>query len=170
MRLNLAMLVCGGFAITAGSSAAHAADPDRQSEVATRGAQIMPFNLSATTHVFTKTAHGGRQQVLVKDPHDNKQIGLIRQHLKEIGGRFSAGDFAAPTDIHGQDMPGLAELRKALPGEIAVIYRDLQDGGQIEYASQSAALVSAIHRWFDAQLSDHGSDATEGHQHDHGHM
>lgn len=35
-----------------------AGDPERQAEVSERGAQVMPFKLSATTHVFTKTPVG----------------------------------------------------------------------------------------------------------------
>jgi hypothetical protein len=31
-------------------------------------------------------------------------------------------------------------------------------------------LVGALHKWFDAQLSDHGADAMEGHHHDHAKM
>src|SRR5205814_6403145 len=39
-------------------SSAVAAETERQAGVSARGAQVMPFELSATTHVFTKTAVG----------------------------------------------------------------------------------------------------------------
>jgi hypothetical protein len=148
-------------------SSAVAADPERQAEVSARGAQVMPFGLSATTHVFTKTAVGGMQQVIVKDSKDARQIQLIRQHLSDIAQRFARGDFSAPTEIHGEHMPGLADLKKAKTGEITVHYQDLVDGGQIEYATQNANLVAALHKWIDAQLSDHGPDAHEGNEHQH---
>ncbi|MDX6007980.1 hypothetical protein [Cupriavidus necator] len=35
---------------------ANAADVQRQVEIAERGKNVMPFNLKATTHIFTKTA------------------------------------------------------------------------------------------------------------------
>ena len=36
---------------------------ERQSEVAARGAQVMPFELDKTTHVLDEAADGGRQTV-----------------------------------------------------------------------------------------------------------
>src|SRR6476661_8385628 len=44
----------------------HASDSARQAEVARRGADVMPFDLKATTHVFTKTADGGVQRVVAQ--------------------------------------------------------------------------------------------------------
>lgn len=125
----------------------------------------MPFSLSATTHVFTKTASGGIQQVVVKDPKDDEQINLIRQHLKEVAAQFEHGDFSGPSHIHGAQMPGLVELEKSKPGEIVIRYQDVTNGGEIQFSTHSAELVSALHRWIDAQLSDHGTDAMEGHEH-----
>jgi hypothetical protein len=125
----------------------------------------MPFKLSATTHVFTKTPTGGIQQVVAKDPTDEQQIQLVRDHLSEITARFHQGDFSGPTQIHGAQMPGLAQLKAAKPGELQVLYTAIPGGGQIEYFAQSDRVISAIHEWFDAQLSDHGHDAVEGHEH-----
>jgi hypothetical protein len=51
-------------ASTAIASGAYGADAQRQADVAQRGAQVMPFDLSATKHVFTKTADGGVQRVI----------------------------------------------------------------------------------------------------------
>jgi hypothetical protein len=141
----------------------------RQAEVAARGAEVMPFDLRATSHVFTKSRNGGLQQVLVRNPKDTAQLRLVRSHLRDIAARFEQGDFSAPAHIHGDDMPGLAELKQAKPGEISIRYRDLPNGAQIRYATSNPALVPVLHRWFDAQLADHGADAMEGHQHHGGH-
>jgi hypothetical protein len=134
----------------------------RQKQVAQHGADVMPFSLAATTHIFTKTADGGVQRVVTKHP-DPKQTALIRKHLAAIADRFSAGDFGAPEQIHGNDMPGLAVLRTAQPGELKIGYHDVRDGGEIVYRSDQPRLVAALHDWFDAQLSDHGHDAMAGH-------
>ncbi len=134
----------------------------RQKEVAQHGADVMPFSLAATTHIFTKTAYGGIQRVVTRHP-DARQAALIRGHLAEIARRFSAGDFGAPEQIHGHDMPGLAVLRAAQPGELKIDYRDVRDGGEIVYRSAQPRLVAALHDWFDAQVSDHGHDAMAGH-------
>jgi hypothetical protein len=78
-------------------------------------------------------------------------------------GRFEKGDYSGPTHIHGDAMPGLAELKAAKPGQIAVSYQDVADGAELEYRTSDPKLVSALHAWIDAQLSDHGKDATPGH-------
>lgn len=145
------------------------ADAQRQAEVAGRGKDVMPFSLAATTHVFTKTAEGGIQQVVAKTPEDATQVQLIRQHLQEIRQRFLKGDYSAPAHIHGQDMPGLAELKAAKPGQIEIDYNDIEGGAQLLFKTSSPVLIVALHQWFDAQLSDHGKDAMEGDMH-HGEM
>jgi len=151
------------------NAAGAAAPPQRQAEVAARGAEVMPFDLQGSSHVFTKSRNGGLQQVLIKNPRDTAQLRLVRSHLREIAARFEQGDFSAPAQIHGEDMPGLAQLKQAKPGEIAIHYRDLPNGAQIRYATSNPALVPALHQWFDAQLEDHGAHATEGHEHHGGH-
>jgi hypothetical protein len=57
----------------------------------------------------------------------------------------------------------LAELKNSLPGQIAIDYKDVEGGGQLTFMTADASLVAALHQWFDAQLSDHGADAIEGH-------
>ncbi|MGZ8094940.1 MAG: aspartate carbamoyltransferase [Methylosarcina sp.] len=138
---------------------------NRLDEVAKRGAQVMPFGLEKTTHIFTKTATGGVQQVVVKNEDDAPQIKLIREHLSKISGEFSRGDFSGPARIHGEDMPGLAALRAAQPGRIKIEYKDLPNGAEIVYSSDDPGLIKAIHDWFDAQLSDHARHAVPGHPH-----
>lgn len=144
---------------------AEATKAQREAEVAKRGVDVMPFSLPATTHIFTKTANGGVQQVVARKVSDTVQVRLVRQHLREIRGQFLKGDFAGPSHIHGEDMPGLAELQAARPGQIAIAYRDIRGGAQLTYSTRQASLVAALHAWFDAQLSDHGRDAMAGHHH-----
>jgi len=127
----------------------------RQEEVARRGARIMPFSLERTLHIFKKTESGGIQQVIVKDPSDISQIGLIREHLSKISKEFAQGNFSDPASIHGNDMPGLLELEKAPSDQIKIEYKEIPRGAQIEYVSASPELIHAIHKWFDAQLADH---------------
>ena len=137
------------------------AQSERQVEVAAHGAQVMPFRLSATTHIFSKTADGALQQVIAKDTSDEAQIALIREHLSEVAAAFSRGDFSGPTHVHGAEMPGLAKLKSAKPGDIKVAYRETPQGAQITYSSSAASFVNALHEWVDAQLADHGADARE---------
>ena len=135
----------------------------RLDEVEQRGIHVMPFNLEQTTHVFSKTAEGGVQQVIVKNKSNIKQIKLIRAHLSKISREFAQGNFSDPEKIHGETMPGLAELKKAKMGQIKIEYSELPDGAQITYSTKLPNLISSIHQWFDAQLSDHARHAFPGH-------
>lgn len=141
------------------------AEAQRQAEVAGRGNDVMPFSLAATTHIFTKNAEGGVQRVVAKKSADLAQVKLTRQHLGEIREQFLKGDFSGPSHVHGQDMPGLADLKAAKPGQIAIAYKDVKGGAELTYTTSDATLVAALHKWFDAQLSDHGKDAREGQAH-----
>jgi hypothetical protein len=150
--------------VTAPAGAVEPADATRLDDVAERGRHVMPFDLERTTHVFAKTEDGGRQQVIAKNPADAEQIRLIREHLKKIAADFSQGDFSGPARIHGDDMPGRAAMKNAEPGRIEYRYQELPDGARIDYVTVDADLIEAIHRYFDAQLSDHARHAVPGHE------
>lgn len=135
--------------------------PDRQAEVAARGSQVMPFDLDLTTHRFAKNASGGVQTVTAKDPTDTDQIRLIREHLIAESARFSRGDFGDPAKIHGDEMPGLAELSKGFQS-FEVGYAELPDGARLTYTTDDKTLATALQAWFDAQVSDHGEHAQHG--------
>ena len=143
-----------GFAVAARGER----DADRQAQVAARGANVMPFDLERTTHVFQPTTDGGVQTVRADDPNDDEQIALIRAHLREEAAAFARGDFTDPAFIHGPDMPGLAELREGA-SRIDVEFQTLPEGARIRYVSDDPSLVHALHVWFEAQASDHGEHA-----------
>jgi type II secretory pathway pseudopilin PulG len=130
---------------------------NHQAEVAARGAQVMPFDLDATTHIFQPHDDGGIQQVIADDPSDTAQITLIRAHLQEEGAKFQRGDFSDPTTIHGMDMPGVAQLQAGY-ARITVTYTELPKA-QLRYTTSDPALVTALRDWFAAQTSDHGEHA-----------
>jgi hypothetical protein len=90
-------------------------------------------------------------------------MGLIRKHLREEADAFSRGDFADPAAIHGEDMPGLDTLRTGYQ-DIDVRYRDLPDGAEIAYRTDSPDVAAAVRAWFDAQLGDHAGDAATADQ------
>lgn len=72
---------------------------------------------------------------------------------------FKQGDYSMPISIHGSDMPGIKALQAAKPGTLQIEYQSQDQGASIVFCSQQQELVNAIHRWFDAQLHDHGADA-----------
>ncbi|MFI6086285.1 aspartate carbamoyltransferase [Streptomyces sp. NPDC051217] len=134
---------------------------DRQETVAERGRSVMPFDLEQTTHHFTPTKTGGLQDVVADQPGGEKQIGLIRTHLRQEAKAFSQGDFGDPAQIHGAGMPGLAALEAGYK-RIQVRYREQPDGANLTYDTEEPALVDALHDWFEAQLGDHGDHAEAG--------
>ncbi|BDE07377.1 hypothetical protein WPS_26530 [Vulcanimicrobium alpinum] len=130
------------------------ADASRQADVERKGKAVMPFDQSASMHVFVPTARGGVQTVMVHDG-DPAQVALVRSHLRAEAARFARGDFRDPAAIHGTRMPGLRTL-SAGAGRIAVTYADVATGGRITYATGDPRLVRALHAWFAAQVRDHG--------------
>lgn len=133
---------------------------DRQAEVAERGAQVMPFDLEQTTHIFEKLDNGGVQRIITNNGADADQVHLIQMHLGQEAKKFQAGDFGDPAQVHGMEMPGLSLLRTRA-NAVKVHFTALENGAQLDYISDDPELIAAIHAWFDAQLSDHDTHATD---------
>ena len=119
---------------------------------------VMPFAMSKTVHVFKMTEQGGVMQVVTREAGASEQIPLIQQHLQHEAAQFQKGDFSDPAKLHGAAMPGLKEL-EAGAAKINVTYEALPNGAAIRFETSDAHLLTAIHRWFGAQLSEHGADA-----------
>src|SRR5262245_5125561 len=154
------LLAVGGASIVVLHSGCSPISPEtHQAHIHHMGHHVMPFDLTKTTHVFQMTETGGILRVVVKDPQDTKQIELVRQHLQHEAARFQKGDFSDPATLHGKNMPGIRELA-ADPSHFTARYSALPSGAEIAFSSQDMRLITAIHRWFGAQLSEHGADAT----------
>ena len=147
-----------GAALVGGCGGGGADESDRQAEVARRGAAVMSFDLERTTHLFKALPNGGVQTVVVRNPKDSRQVRLVRSHLRREAERFSRGDFGDPARIHGEHLPGLAEL-EAGAARLRIRYRPVPAGGRLRYATEDPKLVAALHEWFRAQVSDHGEHA-----------
>lgn len=159
--LILSAVGCGRTGMEHGSShdhAAHEAATEQRDEVAERGRDVMPFDLERTTHRFQQLPDGGKQSVVADDARDRRQVALIRAHLREEAARFRRGDFADPTRIHGERMPGLAALRVGA-GRIVVRHEHEPLGASLRYTTTEPRLVTALHAWFRAQVRDHGPHA-----------
>ncbi len=132
---------------------------DHQKMIHEMESRVMPFDLNKTQHVFHMTESGGIQQVIVRDPRDSDQVPLIRRHLRHEAMQFSKGNFSDPTKLHGETIPGIKEL-EAGASKVKITYSELPNGARVTFVTSDIHLITAIHRWFGAQLSDHGSDAT----------
>jgi len=129
----------------------------RQQVIRERSTHVMPFSMDATMHQFEPTKTGGFMVVTVHDG-DARQVALVRAHLQKEAAAFARGNYADPAYIHGKNMPGLAAL-SAGAKRIAVRYAPLSEGATITFRTADPRLISALHRWFAAQVSDHGHDA-----------
>lgn len=130
----------------------------RQAHIHHQGHSVMPFSLKRTLHVFRMTESGGSMQVVIRKPDAADQLSGIQRHLLHMTARFSGGDFSVPASLHGESMPGLREL-EAGAARMKVSYAPLPDGGEIRFEAEDIDMITAIHRWFGAQLSEHGADA-----------
>lgn len=131
------------------------------------GPQTGTYDPALSVQTFTRTVHGGVQHVVVKSAGDLEQARRIQAHLQAVMAQYRAGDFTYTERMHGRDMPGLARLKQAQPGEIRFQYQALDNGGQIHYSSEYPQYVQALHEWFAAQAGVHGN-AVGGHDSHHG--
>jgi ATP-dependent Clp protease ATP-binding subunit ClpA len=113
------------------------------------------------TRIFRMTDSGGVERVIVKDAtaRDQAAVALIQQRLQQDAEAFRRGDYSDPASSQGADMPGVKDLQ-AGAAHIRVSYSALPTGAEIAFETTDRHLLTAIHRWFGAQLSKHGPDAT----------
>ncbi|GAB3378391.1 hypothetical protein [Azotobacter armeniacus] len=130
----------------------------RQEQIHELGHSVMPFTLSRTLHVFRMTETGGSMRVVIRTASAADQLPSIQRHLLHLLARFSSGDFSIPASLHGESMPGLKEL-EAGASRMKVTYAPLPNGGEIRFEAGDLEMITAVHRWFGAQLSEHGTDA-----------
>ncbi|OGZ05531.1 MAG: hypothetical protein A2845_06000 [Candidatus Lloydbacteria bacterium RIFCSPHIGHO2_01_FULL_49_22] len=130
----------------------------RQQMIHEKGQNVMPFSLDKTQHIFKKTENGGTQSVVVRDPGDTQDLSLIRMHLQMEAQNFAQGNFSDPTGLHGESMAGISVLKTNYT-KMKVTYSEIENGAKIDFETTDTETLSAIHAWFDAQVSDHGSDA-----------
>jgi hypothetical protein len=134
------------------------AQPTPQEHVHQMSPSVMPFDMDKTLHIFKMTEHGGIERVVTREAKWNEQIPSIQQHLRHEAERFQKGDYSDPEKLHGAAMPGLQELREGA-SRIKVSYAALPNGAEIRFETSDIHLLTAVHRWFGAQLSEHGADA-----------
>jgi len=151
--------VSGAIALLLALGCSVALAQTKQEHVHHMGSSVMPFDLAKTTHVFRMTDTGGVQRVIAKDGSETEQIALIQQHLKHEAEAFQRGEYFDPAALHGAGMPGLKELQSGAK-QIRVSYSALPNGAAITFKTTNRQLLTAVHRWFGAQLSEHGADAT----------
>lgn len=119
-----------------------------------RGNQVMGVDQYSSRHVFGDFADGGRV-VLQRDVDDTAGTRVIREHLRDVAKRFTAGDFSLSEAVHDdRAIPG-TELMRALRTSIRYAYRDLPRGGEVRITTSAPRAVDAIHQFLAFQRADH---------------
>lgn len=150
LRLSAAFLLACACSVASAQT--------QQKQVHHMGHMVMPFDLDQTMHVFRMTESGGVERVVVRDASAKDQVALIQRHLQHEASAFQRGDYSDPAALHGATMPGLKDLQ-AGAAKIRIAYSALPTGAEITFNTTDLHLLTAIHRWFGAQLSQHGADA-----------
>ena len=145
-------------ALTACVAMSASAQTTQQEHVHQMSHGVMPFDMSKTVHVFKMTEQGGVERVVIREAAASDQIPLIQQHLQHEAQKFQKGNYSDPARLHGADMPGLKDLEEGA-SQIRVSYAALPNGAEITFETTDLHLLTAVHRWFGAQLSEHGADA-----------
>jgi hypothetical protein len=153
LQLTALMLTLGVMTTTAGASQ-HARDhaQDHHAGVMKRGAHVMGFDQTTTTHHFRLSRTGGVIEVTANDAADTKAITQIQTHLQHIAKMFSDGNFTAPMLIHAQEPPGVADMKRA-GAAVGYKYEPLPRGGRV--VVNTAAHVNAVHEFLRFQITDH---------------
>jgi hypothetical protein len=129
-------------------SHAHPSDVDR------RGAHVMGFDQSRTTHHFLLYEDGGAIDVSVKDASDRADLEAIRAHLPRIAEMFGAGNFDAPMLVHDTNVPGTSDMAK-MKARLAYRFVQTPKGGRVNITTSDPDALAAVHAFMRFQISDH---------------
>ena len=119
-----------------------------------RGAHVMGFDQTKTTHHFRLFKDGGAIDVAVNDPADKTDLEAIRAHLPRVAMMFGSGNFEAPMLVHDTSVPGTAAMTR-LKDRIAYHYVETAHGGRVDITTSDAEALAAVHTFLTFQISDH---------------
>jgi hypothetical protein len=148
LRLTLGQMLM----LTVGVMTVSVSAQDHHAGVMKRGAHVMGFDQTTTTHHFRLSRTGGVIEVTANDANDKTAISQIQTHLQHIATMFSEGNFTAPMLIHAQEPPGVADMKRAGTA-IGYKYEPLPKGGRVVLNTTSH--VNAVHEFLRFQITDH---------------
>jgi hypothetical protein len=150
------MVACGSAGKGMRRPAQGVADP-AFAGVQQRGAVAMGVNQYTSSHVFTPLGDGGRIE-LERDAPDSAGTEQIRGHMRDIAGRFAAGDFRLPGFVHARAVPG-TDVMAAKRAVITYTVESLPRGAAVRVRSSDPAAIRAIHEFLAFQRTDHHAGA-----------
>jgi len=146
--------IFGGLAVLVLTSVPVAAQQQHGSSH-DRGASVMGFEQSRTTHHFSLYRDGGAIEVTVKDPADTTNRDAIRSHLPHIAMMFGQGSFDAPMLVHeSTTVPGTKAMA-TLKDRMSYTYVQTPDGGRVNIITTDSQAVAAVHEFLMFQIKEH---------------
>ena len=132
-----------------------AARQDHQRASDQRGALVMGFDQSRTTHHFWLFTDGGAIDVSVNDPADTQNRAAIRSHLPHIAMMSGEGNFDAPMLVHdSKNVPGTKAMTER-KGGIRYQYVETARGGRVEVVTSDPDALAAVHAFLTFQIAEH---------------
>jgi hypothetical protein len=119
-----------------------------------RGAHVMGFDQSKTTHHFTLTKTGGVIQVQANDPSDTTSRDHIRMHLEHISKAFAQSDFTDPHEVHAETPPGVPTM-KAQKDKITYQFESIAKGAKVIITTEDPKALEAVHDYLRYQIREH---------------
>jgi hypothetical protein len=148
-----ALFIC---LISLRASAQRTQSPDSEhfKDVDNRGDTAMGFSHQMTSHHFLLFRDGGAIDVDADDPNDSASKEAIREHMINIAGMFSQGDFQLPMLIHATVPPGV-DTMKRLKNEITYSAGITEKGAGVRIKTENKEALKAIHEFLRFQIIDH---------------
>lgn len=135
-------------------SAGEASHAGHVAAVNERGARVMGFSQTETTHHFILTREGGAIQVEVNDAKDAANRDAIRTHLAHVARMFAEGNFEMPMLVHDETPPGVGVMR-SLKATISYVYEETERGARVRISTQDRSALAAVHDFLRFQIKDH---------------
>jgi hypothetical protein len=142
------------FVLIATMSALQSASQTHPGDVDRRGAQVMGFDQSKTTHHFLLYEDGGAIDVSVKDSSNTADLNAIRAHLPHIAAMFGAGNLDAPMLVHDTNVPGTSEMAR-MKDRLSYRFVVTPKGGRVNITTTDPEALAAVHKFLRFQISDH---------------
>jgi hypothetical protein len=127
---------------------------DHMAEMNARGAEVMGFSQTKTTHHFVLTFDGGVIDVRANDVKDTESRDAIRMHLQHVSRMFAEGDFTDPMLVHATNVPGAAAMKQ----QKVALHWDVEEtprGARMVVTADNKAALDALHEFLRFQIEDH---------------
>ena len=124
-------------------------DSDKKQQVTPESDQYDP---KAVTMTVVSSGSGVIERIVANDTSDATQIGRVRAALQKEVDALGERQFTTPVGVR-RDASWLATLQTAPVGAIRARYFEVRAGGEVRYAADDPAVLTALTDWLTARQS-----------------